>query len=105
MKTMSDLIDTKRFIKPEKPGRKPNEFYELCAFFATIYNSALEAGTKPVTPQRFMRDCKKNRNAYEQAKRDFDELIAIPTLVDKFKSPKDQARLLFGRLKNIKAGC
>jgi hypothetical protein len=82
------------FILPTKP-KKVNQFYELCKFFSDTYNAS---STTKVAPQRFMRDCKKNRRAYELAQIDFFEITKL------YGTPvKDRAKLLFGCLKKRKA--
>lgn len=80
--------------------KRVNEFYELCKFYSDAWNAA--DPKNPVHPQRFMRDCKANRRAYELAQIDYNELVAMPEMEYKLKEPKARARLLFGRLKNRK---
>lgn len=108
MDRVGTLLNFKHMV-PDEPGKKKarpkNEFYELCKFFADVYNESLKVektDKKPVTPQRFMRDCKKNRRAYELAQMDFHEIVAMPEFAYEWTDPKKRAVLLFGRLKNRK---
>jgi hypothetical protein len=71
-----------------------NEFYEICARAAKIWNNANE---KKVNPHRFMRDVKNNRRAYELAEIDFNELLT------REMTYMGQCRLFFGKLKRRKA--
>jgi hypothetical protein len=84
-------IDLTRY--QSKKQRPLNEFYELCAAAANVYNKATE---RPVKPQRFMRDCKAHRRAYELALLDYRELEPNCT------SNTDRAKLFFGCLKKRK---
>lgn len=77
-----------------------NEFYELCKFYSDVWNAA--PGQK-VLPNRFFRDCKANRRAYELAKIDYVEITAMEDFKHNFKEPEAKAKLLFGRLKGRKA--
>jgi hypothetical protein len=83
------------FILPKRERKRVNVFYELCAFYASVWNASSD---KKVTPQRFMRDCKANRRAYELAQIDYNELLGQLNL----QFPQQKAKLLFGRLKNRK---
>jgi hypothetical protein len=77
------------------PKRKRvNQFYELCKFAAQLYNNATQ---DKVTPKRFMRDCSKNRRAYELAQIDFNELCQ-PNM-----TPQEKAKVYFGSLKKRKS--
>jgi hypothetical protein len=77
------------------PQRKRiNQFYELCKFAAQLYNNAAK---DKVTPKRFMRDCSKNRRAYELAQIDYNELCNTNMTAE------DKAKLFFGSLKKRKA--
>lgn len=75
--------------------KRVNDFYELCKFFADVYNTT---ATTKVTPKRFMRDCKANRRAYELAQIDYYEIVSLYDIPG-----KDRAKLLFGCLKKRKA--
>lgn len=80
----------------QKPKKRVNQFYELCKFFSEIWNGVPNA--KKFAPNRFMRDCKANRRAYELAQLDYQELMAMYPKHD----PVERARLLFGQLKKRK---
>jgi len=96
MEKVSALLPFRELEPKQDKKRKPNEFYELCKFASDLWNDATP--DKPVTPNRFFRDCKKHRSAYHLAKIDFLELsVQFPS-----KDPKDKARLYFGMLKKRK---
>lgn len=75
-------------------NKRVNAFYEQCARAAKLWNNA---SPKKVTPNRFMRDVKANRRAYELAEIDFNELLTGEMTC------QEQARLFFGKLKRRKA--
>lgn len=85
----------------QREKKRINDFYELCKLFSDVWNAATPENK--VHPQRFMRDCKANRRAYELAEIDFKELTNMPDLEYKLREPKAKAKLLFGRLKARKA--
>jgi hypothetical protein len=93
-KAHTEAMEKATFILPTKPKRV-NQFFELCKFFADTYNAS--SPTK-VSPNRFMRDCKANRRAYELAQIDFYEIVKLYDI-----PVKDRAKLLFRCLKKRKA--
>jgi len=108
MDKVSTILNYGHIAEPEEGVKKPrpkNEFYELCKFYSDVFNESLKGdktGKKPVTPQRFMRDCKKHRRDYELAQLDFHEITSMQEFEHEWKDPQKRAVLLFGRLKNRK---